>query len=104
MQPTVLVDVRPEFSVVREEIFGRSSSPSPSRPPTASTVSSRRPTTPSTAWLPGCGPATSPVNTYNAFDTALPFGGYKQAGWGRELGESVIIDLYTQVKAVNVQR
>ncbi|MGW0828444.1 aldehyde dehydrogenase family protein [Streptomyces sp. NPDC002845] len=42
------------------------------------------------------------VNTYNAFDTALPFGGYKQSGWGRELGEGAI-DLYTQVKAVNIQ-
>jgi phenylacetaldehyde dehydrogenase len=30
----------------------------------------------------------------------LPFGGYKQSGWGRELGEAPI-DLYTQTKAVN---
>ncbi|MBF6302023.1 aldehyde dehydrogenase family protein, partial [Nocardia amamiensis] len=38
---------------------------------------------------------------YNGFDTALPFGGYKQSGWGRELG-SAALDLYTQTKAVNI--
>ena len=41
------------------------------------------------------------VNTYNVFDAALPFGGYKQSGWGREMGEEVL-DLYTEVKAVIV--
>jgi phenylacetaldehyde dehydrogenase len=39
------------------------------------------------------------VNTYNAFDAALPFGGYKQSGWGREIGEKVIHE-YTETKAV----
>ena len=32
---------------------------------------------------------------------AMPFGGFKQSGWGRELGEAGI-DLYTQTKAVNI--
>ena len=41
------------------------------------------------------------VNQYNGFDTAMPFGGYKQSGWGRELGSSAI-ELYTQTKAVNI--
>ena len=41
------------------------------------------------------------VNCHNAFDTALPFGGYKQSGWGRELGEGAIAE-YTQTKAVNM--
>jgi aldehyde dehydrogenase (NAD+) len=39
------------------------------------------------------------VNTYNLYDPALPFGGYKQSGFGRELGEAGI-DLYTERKSV----
>lgn len=39
------------------------------------------------------------VNTYNSFDTAVPFGGYKESGVGRELGEQAL-DLYTQTKSV----
>ena len=39
------------------------------------------------------------VNTYNIFDAAMPFGGYKQSGWGREMGHDAL-DLYTQKKAV----
>ena len=39
------------------------------------------------------------INCYNIFDAALPFGGYKQSGWGREMGHAAL-ELYTQVKAV----
>ncbi|MBZ0254367.1 MAG: aldehyde dehydrogenase family protein, partial [Candidatus Methylomirabilis sp.] len=39
------------------------------------------------------------VNCYNAFDSASPFGGYKQSGFGREMGIHAL-DLYTQVKSV----
>ncbi|MGH9576377.1 MAG: aldehyde dehydrogenase family protein, partial [Terriglobales bacterium] len=39
------------------------------------------------------------INCYNIFDAALPFGGYKQSGWGREMGHDAL-ELYTQVKAV----
>jgi phenylacetaldehyde dehydrogenase len=42
------------------------------------------------------------VNCYNIFDAALPFGGYKQSGWGREMGHDAL-ELYTQVKAVTVR-
>ena len=34
------------------------------------------------------------INCYNVFDAALPFGGYKQSGWGREMGHEVL-ELYT---------
>ena len=39
------------------------------------------------------------INCYNIFDAALPFGGYKQSGWGREMGHDAL-DLYTQKKSV----
>jgi acyl-CoA reductase-like NAD-dependent aldehyde dehydrogenase len=39
------------------------------------------------------------VNTYHPLDAASPFGGYKQSGFGRELGRHAL-DLYTQIKSV----
>ncbi|MEW6642891.1 MAG: aldehyde dehydrogenase family protein [Pseudomonadota bacterium] len=39
------------------------------------------------------------VNCHNLIDPALPFGGYKQSGLGREMGRSVL-DLYTENKSV----
>ncbi len=42
------------------------------------------------------------VNSYGASDVGMPFGGYKQSGFGREGGKHVI-DLYTQIKSVYVK-
>lgn len=39
------------------------------------------------------------VNCYNIFDAALPFGGYKQSGWGREMGLEAL-NLYTETKSI----
>jgi acyl-CoA reductase-like NAD-dependent aldehyde dehydrogenase len=39
------------------------------------------------------------VNTYNAFDSGSPFGGYKQSGFGRDLGSDAL-EQYTNVKSV----
>jgi acyl-CoA reductase-like NAD-dependent aldehyde dehydrogenase len=39
------------------------------------------------------------INTYHPLDAASPFGGYKQSGFGRELG-AYALDLYTQIKSV----
>ena len=41
------------------------------------------------------------VNCYDVFDTAAPFGGFKQSGLGRELGEAGL-DAYTESKTVTV--
>ena len=41
------------------------------------------------------------INCYNIFDAALPFGGYKQSGWGREMGEAVL-ENYLATKAVTI--
>lgn len=39
------------------------------------------------------------INTYGVMDAALPFGGYKQSGFGRELGMHAI-EHYTELKSV----
>ena len=39
------------------------------------------------------------INTYGLFDAAVPFGGYKESGFGREMGAEAL-DLYTQTKTV----
>jgi acyl-CoA reductase-like NAD-dependent aldehyde dehydrogenase len=39
------------------------------------------------------------INRYGLFDPAVPFGGYKQSGFGREMGKEAL-DLYTQTKSV----
>lgn len=42
------------------------------------------------------------VNCYNVLDTRAPFGGFKQSGLGRELGEYAL-QQYTEVKTVTVK-
>ena len=41
------------------------------------------------------------VNCYDVFDAAAPFGGFKQSGLGRELGEAGL-EAYTESKTVTV--
>jgi acyl-CoA reductase-like NAD-dependent aldehyde dehydrogenase len=39
------------------------------------------------------------INTYNLYDPAMPFGGYKRSGYGRDLGRHAL-EQYTEVKSV----
>jgi phenylacetaldehyde dehydrogenase len=42
------------------------------------------------------------ANCYGVFDAALPFGGTKQSGWGKEMGHAVLAD-YTETKTVCIR-
>jgi len=41
------------------------------------------------------------INTAGTVDPAMPLGGYKQSGWGRENGREGV-EIYTEVKSVTV--
>ncbi|MDV7246313.1 MULTISPECIES: aldehyde dehydrogenase family protein [Rhodococcus] len=113
VEPTVFVDVKPEFSVVREEIFGPVVAALPFDADNGVLAAANDSIYGLAAgiWTKDISKAHRTakklkagsvwVNQYNGFDTAMPFGGYKQSGWGRELGGSAI-DLYTQIKSVNI--
>ncbi|WP_067895670.1 aldehyde dehydrogenase family protein [Nocardia vaccinii] len=116
VEPTVFVDVRPDFSIVREEIFGPvvAALPFDAEEGIAPAVRAANDSDYGLAagiWTRDISRAHRVarqlkagsvwINQYNGFDTALPFGGYKQSGWGREMG-SAAMDLYLQTKAVNI--
>jgi phenylacetaldehyde dehydrogenase len=109
VEPTVLAKTNRDMSVVREEYSDRSFACSRSMT-TVSTRSRNSPTTPNTSvWTRNLKVAhmmarkikagTICINTHNYGDPAWPFGGYKQSGWGREMGKEVM-EHYTETKAV----
>jgi phenylacetaldehyde dehydrogenase len=114
VEPTVLVDVKPEMKVVREEIFGPVVTAIPFSSPEEVVSSANRTVygLAAAVWTRDISNAhkiaaklragTVWINCYNVFDPALPFGGYKQSGWGREMGHAAL-ELYTETKAVCAQ-
>jgi phenylacetaldehyde dehydrogenase len=111
VEPTVLVDTREDMKVVQEEIFGPVVVAIPFSEP-AELVPRPNDNVYGLAagfWTRDISKAhriadqiaagTVWINCYNIFDAALPFGGYKQSGWGREMGHEVLNN-YTQTKAV----
>ena len=113
VRPTVVKNVKPEMSIVREEVFGPVVVAEPFTK--AEELIPRANQTPyglaAGIWTRDISKAhriaaalkagTVWVNCYNILDSALPFGGYKQSGWGREMGHAVL-ELYTQTKAVAI--
>ena len=111
LQPTVFANVTPEMTIAREEVFG----------PVLATIEfadvdeaiARANATSyglaAAVWTRDIKKAhhvarrlqagTVWINTYNTYDTAAPFGGYKQSGFGREMSVHAL-QHYTQVKSV----
>ncbi len=111
VQPTVFTDVRPDMTISREEIFGpvlaaidfgdvdeAIARANDTQYGLAAGVWTRdirkahyvaRKLQAGTVW----------INTYNVYDTAAPFGGYKHSGFGREMSAHAL-EHYTQVKSV----
>jgi phenylacetaldehyde dehydrogenase len=114
VEPTVLVDVKNSMKVYREEIFGPVVTAMPFKDPSEIPAAGNDTIYGLAAgvWSKDISKAhrlaaqlkagTVWINCYNIFDAALPFGGYKQSGWGREMGHEVL-ELYTEVKAICVQ-
>ncbi len=109
--PTVLTETREEMTAVREEIFGPVVAAAP-----FDSESDIMPTANNTNYGLGTGVFTKDVgkayrtarrmragtvwvNTWNVFDASLPFGGYKESGWGREMG-SAVFNNYMETKTV----
>jgi phenylacetaldehyde dehydrogenase len=114
IEPTVLTNTRPDMKVVREEIFGPVlvASPFTDLDAIAKVANESEYGLGAGIWTRDISKAhalakklragTVWINCYNVFDAALPFGGYKQSGWGREMGHEVLNN-YTEVKAVTTQ-
>src|ERR1700734_3982513 len=111
VEPTVLVNTREDMKVVQEEIFGPVVAAMPFDNPEEILPRANDSAygLAAAVWTRDISKAhrmaeqlragTVWINCYNIFDAALPFGGYKQSGWGREMGHDVL-NLYTQTKAI----
>jgi acyl-CoA reductase-like NAD-dependent aldehyde dehydrogenase len=111
VRPTVFTDVKPQMKIAQEEIFGPvlATLRFQDDEEAASIANSTIYGLVSAVWTRDIRLAHRMasrikagsvwINTYNGFDSASPFGGYKQSGFGRDLG-AYALEQYTNVKSV----
>jgi len=114
VEPTVLTNTHPSMKIVREEIFGPVvvAAPFSDLDEIAAAANDTEYGLGAGIWTKDISKAhalakkiragTVWINCYNVFDAALPFGGYKQSGWGREMGQAVLSN-YLETKAITAR-
>jgi len=114
VKPTLFADVNNNTRIAREEIFGPVAAAIPFKDESDAILQGNDTTygLAAAVWTKDISRAlkvaralkagTVWVNCYGLADTSMPFGGYKQSGFGRENGKYAI-DLFTQIKSVYVK-
>ncbi|MET0360622.1 MAG: aldehyde dehydrogenase family protein, partial [Sphingobium sp.] len=116
LEPTIFADTTPDMRIVREEIFGPVMAIQRFTDDDLDAVARQANDSifglSGSVWTQNLSKAHRmasrirsghvSINTHGAVGANIPFGGYKQSGWGREFGKEGM-DLYLETKAITVK-